>query len=54
LARELKIPFLGICLGFQVAIIDIARNLLNLEDSNSSEFKIECKHPVIVPIDKVL
>ena len=37
-AREKNIPFFGICLGMQLAVIEIARNVLNLRDSNSSEF----------------
>jgi len=37
-ARENKIPYFGICLGMQVAVIEAARNLLNLKDANSSEF----------------
>ena len=45
-ARENKIPFFGICLGLQCAIIDFARNACGLDDANSSEFS-DCKHPVI-------
>ncbi len=45
--REAGIPFLGICLGMQVAIIEFARNVLKLDDSHSSEFAPECAHPVI-------
>ena len=37
-AREKNIPFFGICLGMQLAVIEIARNVLNLKDANSSEF----------------
>ncbi len=46
-ARTNKIPFLGICLGFQLAIIEFARNVLKFEDANSSEFNPKTKHPVI-------
>ncbi len=46
-ARETGTPFFGICLGLQVAIIEFARNVCGLDDSNSSEFAPECSHPVI-------
>jgi len=46
-ARETHTPFFGICLGMQVAIIEFARNVCGLDDSNSSEFAPECSHPVI-------
>ncbi|MGQ0539612.1 MAG: CTP synthase [Gemmatimonadaceae bacterium] len=46
-ARETGLPFFGICLGMQVAIIEFARNVLNLDDSHSSEFAPECAHPVV-------
>jgi CTP synthase len=46
-ARETGIPFFGICLGMQVAIIEFARNVLKLDDSHSSEFAPECRNPVI-------
>jgi len=46
-ARENKIPFLGICLGFQMAVVEFARNVLNYEDANSTEFYPNTKHPVI-------
>jgi CTP synthase len=46
-ARETKTPFFGICLGMQIAIIEFARNVCGLDDSNSSEFAPECSHPVI-------
>ncbi|WP_370392245.1 CTP synthase [uncultured Winogradskyella sp.] len=45
--RENNIPFLGICLGMQMAVIEFARNVLGLEDANSSEMDENCKHPVI-------
>ena len=46
-ARENHIPYFGICLGMQIAVIEYARNVLGLADANSSEFDLECKHPVI-------
>ncbi|MEP7345379.1 MAG: CTP synthase [Gemmatimonadaceae bacterium] len=46
-ARETGMPFLGICLGMQVAIVEFARNVLKLTDSHSSEFAPECSNPVI-------
>ena len=46
-ARENKIPFLGICLGMQMAVVEFARDVLKLEDVNSEEFESECKNPVI-------
>ena len=46
-AREHKIPFLGVCLGFQIATIGIARDLLGLKDANSTEFDERTKDPVI-------
>ena len=46
-ARENKIPFLGICLGLQCAVIDFARNVCGLIDANSAEFDKNTKYPVI-------
>jgi CTP synthase len=46
-ARENKIPYLGLCLGMQVMCIEFARNALDLEDANSSEFDRSTEHPVI-------
>jgi len=46
-ARLNKIPYLGICLGLQVAVIEFARNVLKLRDANSSEFNEDTNHPVI-------
>ncbi|MGE5231299.1 MAG: CTP synthase [Deltaproteobacteria bacterium] len=46
-AREHDLPFFGICLGLQVAIIEFARNVCRLPDSNSTEFAPECESPVI-------
>ena len=46
-ARETGLPFFGICLGMQTAIIEFARNVCGLDDSHSSEFAPECDNPVI-------
>ena len=46
-ARENKIPFLGICLGLQCAVIDFARNVTGLKNANSTEFDKKTKYPVI-------
>ena len=46
-AREHKIPFLGLCLGMQCAVIEFARHVCGLSDAHSSEFSSETKHPVI-------
>lgn len=46
-ARENNIPFLGICLGMQCAVIEYARNVCNLKDANSTEFDSETPYPVI-------
>ena len=46
-ARENNIPFLGICLGMQLAVIEFARNVANLENANSTEFDEDTPYPVI-------
>ena len=46
-AREKKIPYFGICLGMQIAVIEFARNVLGLKDANSGEFVADGKHKVI-------
>ena len=46
-ARENKIPYLGICLGMQVAMIEFARNVAGMEGAHSSEFKKDCAYPVV-------
>ncbi|XP_022919669.1 CTP synthase 1 [Onthophagus taurus] len=46
--REHSIPLLGICLGFQTAVIEFARNVLKLDNSNSDEFAKGVQHPVII------
>jgi CTP synthase len=49
-ARENKVPYLGICLGMQVATIEYARNMAGLKDANSTEFAPTCAQPVIALI----
>jgi len=49
-ARENRIPYLGICLGMQVAVVEFARHVAGLEDAHSSEFSSTTKHPVIALI----
>ena len=46
-ARENKVPYLGICLGMQVAVIEFARHVANLQGATSSEFEAKAEHPVI-------
>lgn len=46
-ARTHKVPYLGICLGMQIAVIEYARNVLGFEDAHSSEFAQDTLHPVI-------
>jgi len=53
-ARENKIPYLGICLGMQLAVIEFARNVLGLEDANSIEFDNETTNPLIYLIDEFM
>jgi CTP synthase len=51
-ARENRVPYLGICLGMQVATIEYARHVAGLEGANSTEFEPGCKHPVIALIEE--
>ncbi|HNG80962.1 MAG TPA: CTP synthase [Burkholderiaceae bacterium] len=51
-AREQRIPYLGICLGMQVATIEYARHMAGLEGANSTEFEPNGPHPVIALIDE--
>ncbi len=51
-ARENNVPYFGICLGMQVAVIEFARNVMNLDDANSSEFDGETQHPVICLLEE--
>jgi CTP synthase len=46
-ARENKIPYLGICLGMQVAVIEFARNVANLTGAHSTEFNLKTENPVV-------
>lgn len=46
-ARENNVPMLGICMGMQLAVIEYAKNVLKLEDANSTELAIDCKNPVV-------
>ena len=46
-ARDTNTPFLGICLGMQMAVVDFAKHVLNYDDANSSEFDEETTHPLI-------
>jgi CTP synthase len=51
-ARERQVPFLGICLGLQIAVIEYARNVAGLEDAHSTEFKPDCISPVIALVSE--
>ena len=51
-ARENKIPYFGICLGMQCAVIEAARDLAHLDHANSSEFDLKTPHPVIYLIEQ--
>ncbi|MBC3930156.1 MAG: CTP synthase [Undibacterium curvum] len=51
-AREHKVPYLGICLGMQVALIEYARNMAGLKMANSTEFDPETEQPVVALIDE--
>jgi CTP synthase len=46
-AREYDVPFLGLCLGFQMAVVEYARNVLGLEDAHSAEMEDDTPHPII-------
>ena len=53
-ARENKIPYLGICLGMQLSVIEYARNVLGIEDANSIEFDENTENPLIYLIDEFM
>ncbi len=53
-ARENQVPFLGICLGMQLSMVEFARNVLGLEDANSVEFNENTKNPIIYLIDEFI
>eukprot|EP00127_Corallochytrium_limacisporum_P006207 Clim_evm24s221 gene=Clim_evmTU24s221 len=52
-ARVNNVPFLGICLGFQIAAIEFARNVLQWEDANSSEFTDTTTHPLVIYMPEI-
>ncbi|SPC63499.1 probable URA7 - CTP synthase 1 [Ustilago sp. UG-2017b] len=52
-AREKKIPYLGICLGFQIAVIEYASNVLGIETAGSAELDANCKDPVIIYMPEI-
>lgn len=51
-ARERGVPFLGICLGLQCAVIEFAKNVVGLEDPNTTEIDSDCRHPVVCLLDE--
>lgn len=53
-ARQNSVPFLGICLGMQLAMVEYARNVLEIDDANSVEFDPHCKNPIIYLIDEFI
>jgi len=53
-ARENKIPYLGICLGMQLSVIEFIRNVVNIKDATSQEFDKDAKEPVIYLIDEFI
>lgn len=53
-ARTHKIPFLGICLGMQLVLVEFARNVLGLKDAHSTEFNPKTKNPVVFLIDEFI
>ncbi|MGV8935059.1 MAG: CTP synthase [Gallionellaceae bacterium] len=53
-AREHKIPYLGICLGMQLAVIEFARHVAGMADANSTEFNLSTEHPVVALITEWL
>ncbi len=52
-AREKKVPYLGICLGFQIAVIEYARNICGITNANSAELDPETKDPVVVYMPEI-
>ena len=51
-ARENNIPYLGICLGMQISVIEYARNVLKLKNANSTEFNIKTNNPVVALVEE--
>ena len=52
-ARENSVPFLGICLGMQIAVIEFSRSVLGLHDANSTEFDPKTKNPCVIFMPEV-
>jgi CTP synthase len=52
-ARENRVPYLGICLGFQIAVIEFARNVCGLEGANSAELDPHTPHPVVINMPEI-
>lgn len=52
-AREKNIPYLGICLGMQIAVIEYARSVLGLKNANSTEFDPNTKNPCVIFMPEV-
>src|SRR3954468_2731651 len=50
-ARERQVPFFGICLGLQCAVLEFAKNVVKLEDANTTEIDRNCRHPVVCLLD---
>lgn len=53
-ARENQVPYLGICLGMQIAVIEFARSVLGMEDANSTEFDAQTSNPCVIFMPEVL
>jgi CTP synthase len=51
-ARECEVPYFGICLGMQCAVIEFARNVLDFDDADSTEFTVDTKNPVICLLEE--
>ncbi|SJX60836.1 probable URA7-CTP synthase 1 [Sporisorium reilianum f. sp. reilianum] len=52
-AREKRVPYLGICLGFQIAVIEYVRNVLGIDTAGSAELDANCKDPVIIYMPEI-
>jgi len=52
-AREKNVPYLGICLGMQIAVVEFARHVMNLTDANSTEFDPDTKTPCVIFMPEV-
>jgi CTP synthase (UTP-ammonia lyase) len=53
-AREKNVPYLGICLGMQIAVVEYARHVMNLTDANSTEFDPNTKTPCVIFMPEVI